>query len=100
MEYKIKILRTIENSVFGQYEAELISDISKEVVGTSEVVDKIPKLNLIKGCLLTIDASSVNNQKIVISMYSKEEILVTGLISIVAQNSEKGCLLTVSKILN
>ncbi len=98
MTYEIKILRTLEDCIFGQYEAEYLSEC-KDVVGVSEVVDKIPVVKLSAGKEITIDSKAVLQAPLVKSLLNKTEIEVVGLLSIFAQNPAKGCVLTITKIL-
>lgn len=97
MQYKIKLLRTLENSIFGQYEASFESSSPKEIIGFSEVVDKIPKITVNKGDTITVDASPIRDG---IFRFMEKDLEVIGLMSIVGQNRDKGALLTITKILN
>ena len=90
MVYKIKILNKLDNCIFGEYEAEYLGE-QKEVVGVSEVVDKIPKIQLNPGDKITVDSKCVCELR--------DEIECTGLLSIFAQNIQRGCVLTITKIL-
>ena len=110
MQIKIRIKSKLEDNIFGQYTAEYLGLVvqnqikeNKElqlnsdtihVKGTSEVVDKIPSLDLRKGDTVTVDSSVVRREMEIETVYS-----VNSLFNLYANNPAKGVICVLTKML-